>query len=346
MTDTTEQTTKFKELIDNSNKILITSHVSPDPDSISSILLLGTTLRTNYPNKQITMFSEELPENLSYLPGFNDIKSGSLKNVIDQENPALIIMVDAMNFVRCSRDDAREISQKLKENNTPLAIIDHHEAVGVEDNEAYINEGYPAAVQQVYETCFNQLNLQKPEGYAETTMTGLYSDTGGFAYFNDKYKETLVLITALLDAGVRVEGVKNRLYQYTEDQMKIVAELATNISHNKDYSYTFLSDEFIKNWTEGKMSLTAMHTATKIFTDNFIRNIEGRSWGFLIYADSRLGDNWYSISLRSVGGKPDVASVAGRMSGGGHKAASGARVQANSVQEAIKKVQEVITETL
>jgi phosphoesterase RecJ-like protein len=335
---------KLRQLINQSSKILIISHVSPDPDSISSTLLLGLTLESNFPDKQIIMNSEELPDNLSFLPGFKNIQNKKLEDAIN--DIGLIIIVDAMNFGRCTRGDHQALSQKVKEENITVAIIDHHEAVGVEDNAAYINQGYPAAVEQAYETLFNQLGLKKPAGYAEITMAGLYADTGGFTYLNGRYKETLTLIGELLDAGTKIEDIKNKLYQYSKRQLKVVAELATNTSHKDDYTYTFLSDEFVKDWANSGQPLTSMHTATKIFTDNFIRNIEGRKWGFIIYRDYRLGENIYSISLRSVGGTPDVTTIAVKMDGGGHKAASGARIQASNINEAIEKVHKIISETI
>jgi phosphoesterase RecJ-like protein len=333
---------KLKKLIENSNNILVTSHVSPDPDSICSILLLGLTLEINFPDKKISMVSEELANNLNFLPGIEKIKSQALAEVV--ENKDLIIIVDAMNFTRCTRGDYKEIGQSVKEKNIPIVIIDHHEAVEVVDNILYINDKYPAAVEQVHKTCFKDLGLKKPDKYAEITMAGLYSDTGSFTYLNGHYKDTLILIGELLEHGVIIETIKNKLYQYTKGQMKVVAELANNIEVSEDYTYTYLSDDFVDTWVASAKDLSEMHTATKIFIDNFIRNIEGRLWGFLIYKDSRIGNNMYSISFRSVGGQPDVMSIAVKLNGGGHKAASGAKVDADNIKEAILKTKNVIAQ--
>jgi phosphoesterase RecJ-like protein len=333
---------KLKELINKSNKILITSHISPDADSICSMLLLGLTLETNFPDKSIAMISEEKANNLKFLPGHSKIKTQYLADTIDGQD--LIIIVDAMNFGRCTRGDHQVISHKVKEKDIPVAIVDHHESVGIEENAVYINDFYPAAVEQVYNTCFNQLNFSKPDGYAEITMTGLYSDTGGFTYLNGKYKQTLELIGQLLDTGVKIEDIKNQLDQYTEDQIHAVAELSNNATHYKGYSYTFLSDKFMQKWLKDNRSLTDLHRAANIFADNYIRNIDGRRCGFLIYADPLLGSDYYSISFRSVGGSPDVSAIARKINGGGHKGAAGGRIQATSVEEAIQKIQNVIAE--
>ncbi len=324
--DISEQLIKFKSLVEQSNKILVTSHISPDPDSICSILLLGTTLELNYPNKHVIMHSEEQPYGLEYLHGYKKLKVQPLKNVLQDVD--LIIVVDAMNFVRISRNDWQEVAEKVKEQGTALAIIDHHEPVGVEDNKVYINQGFPAAAQEVYDICFNKLNLKKPEGYAQTTMVGLYSDTGGFAFLNDRYKDTLNLVSDLLDEGVKVEVIKNQLNQYTEDQMKSLAEAASNISHEQGYSYTFLRDAFVDNWlTQGKL-LVDLQMGLKNLCRKFYSNIDGRTIGVTTYKDPRLGENYYSASFRSVGGDPDMSVIAQKFGGGGHKGAAGAKVQA------------------
>jgi nanoRNase/pAp phosphatase (c-di-AMP/oligoRNAs hydrolase) len=52
----------------------------------------------------------------------------------------------------------------------------------------------------------------------------------------------------------------------------------------------------------------------------------------------------YSISFRSVGGQPDVMSIATKLNGGGHKAASGAKVDAENIKEAIQKTKKVIAQ--
>jgi phosphoesterase RecJ-like protein len=340
MTDITQQLSKLEELLGKSSSILITSHISPDPDSVCSMLLLGTTLELNYPDKQINVISEELPEDLEFIAGYEKLHKQPLTEAIEATD--LIFMVDAMHFGRCTRNGSEAISAKVKENTIPVVVLDHHEPVGVEENALYFNHGYPAAVQEVYHVLFNHLNLRRPEGYAETTMTGLYSDTGGFAYFNDTYKQTLNLITELLDAGVKVELIRNKLNQYSEDQIKVVGELARNLTHANGYSYSFLNDEFVSEWIKQNKEPRNLNVGTGIFLNNFIRNIEGRQWGFVLFRNPLLGDGTYSVSLRSLGGKVDVSQIAGTLNGGGHKGASGGKVHAANTEDAIAKTKEAI----
>jgi phosphoesterase RecJ-like protein len=338
-----DSTQNLKSLIEKSDNILITSHISPDPDSLCSMLLLGSTLECNYPEKTIIMVCEEEQDGFNFLAGYENIKFQPMVDITDKVG--LIILVDAMNFERCSYKYANTIRQKVKEQNIKIAIIDHHEQVGVEENDAYINHLYPAAVQEVYELCFKNLGYKKPGNFAEITMTGLYSDTAGFTYLGSHYEKTLNLELELLREEINIEEIKNSLNQYNLYDVEVITEVLGNIEVNQDYTYSFISDDFIKNWTSSGKPPASLLVGIKFFTDHFIRNINGNQWGFAVHNDLRLGEGVYSVSLRSLSGVKDVSLIAREFGGGGHKPASGAKVPAQTVDEAIAKVQAAIAKS-
>jgi phosphoesterase RecJ-like protein len=308
-------------------------------------LLLGTTLEFNYPEKQIRMVLEEEPDGLDFLAGYEKVKSEPLIKALEESKPDLFIIVDSNSYDRVSRHDGQRVKNFLETNAVKTAIIDHHEPEDKDQTEVYLNSGRSAAVQEVYEICFEQLNLKKPTGYAGTTMTGLYSDTGGFAYLKPDAKKTFLLAAELLETGASVERIKNRLNQYSEDQIKVLGELMANLSHADDYTYSYISDDFMDNWIKSRKSIPAMHSARKRFIDEYIRNIDGRQWGFVISLDPQEDGRVYSLSLRSVGDAKDVSAIARKFDGGGHKPAAGGKVEAENVEEAIKKVQLVISQS-
>jgi nanoRNase/pAp phosphatase (c-di-AMP/oligoRNAs hydrolase) len=79
-----------------------------------------------------------------------------------------------------------------------------------------------------------------------------------------------------------------------------------------------------------------------MFVDDYIRNIDGRLWGFIVYQNPLLGEDGYSVSLRSVGGIVDVSVIAKKLGGGGHKPAAAAEVHVKSIREALAKVESAI----
>lgn len=338
-----EEAEKFKQLVNNSSRILITSHISPDPDALASVLLLGTTLKHNYPDKKVVIGLEEEPEGLDFLTRYSDIKFGRLLGTAKQTNPDLFIMLDAVNYERCSRADGDKIRQYLADNKIKTAIIDHHESTGKDDADVYIYQGSIATTQDVYEVCFDHLKLKKPEGYGQTTMLGIYSDSGGFIYANPRHRATFKIVDELLDLGVNLEAIKARLNNYNQEHLLAIGEFAKNITTADGYTYSFLSDQFITTWQLVGQSLVSLNTAAGIFVNEYIRNIGNRKWGFIVYRDLSAGENMYSVSLRSQSDVKDVSQIANKLGGGGHKPAAGARVQADSVEQAILKVQQTIT---
>lgn len=333
-----DTTTKLRHLIESSQRILVITHISPDPDALCSLLLAGTTLKENYLDKEITLSSEELTGDLGFLAGYQSIELQPLGTAIDKRRPDLMIMVDAMNFQRCTRGDWQIVATKVKSNNISLIIIDHHEPEAIEANDLYINNSSPAATQDVYELFFNQMKLQKPEGYAQTAMLGIISDTNRFMYDNPRHRDTFAVIDELLDAGASIEELENKRNRYTKNEMLVLAELSTNVTLENDFTYSFVSDLFKAEWFDSGKTAEELKLGCQIFVNDYIRNIGTNRWGFMVYPDLLGGPNLYSASFRSVNTAKDVAEIAKKLGGGGHKASAGAKFEAGSVKEAIDKV--------
>jgi phosphoesterase RecJ-like protein len=289
------------------------------------------------------MALEEQPDGLDFLEGFSDIKFQNIFSLISQNKPDLFIVLDAINFDRISRKDASSIRQYLIDSNVKTAIIDHHEQIDKDASDVYLYQGSIAAVQDVYEICFNYLKLAKPKGYGETTMAGLFSDSGGFTYTNTRYKEMFELVHSLIESGVSLEKTKNLLSDYSSEHMFVLSEFMKNITAGDGYSYSYLGDDFVATWAQSGKSPVQLNTAAGIFANEYVRNIDGRPWGFVAYRNLVAGDNAYSVSFRSQSGAKDVSKIANSLGGGGHIPAAGARVIAKDVRAVIEKVKKAIT---
>jgi nanoRNase/pAp phosphatase (c-di-AMP/oligoRNAs hydrolase) len=199
-------------------------------------------------------------------------------------------------------------------------------------------------VQNVYEVCFNKLNLKKPEGYGDTTMLGILDDTGRFLYENPKHCETLTIVNELIDDGVNIETLWNRLSRYTEDQLEVISELIKNTVVDKKYTYSFLSDNFYTQWLKSGKEPAELRGAVDWFKDNFLRSIGDNTWGFVVYKFPSESQDEYSVSFRSINGTKDVFVLARKFDGGGHKAAAGGHINASNVNDAVAKVKGVISD--
>jgi phosphoesterase RecJ-like protein len=340
-------TSKFKELVEAADRILITSHISPDPDAVSSLLLVGSTLKENYPHKQVRMVFEEEPVDLDFLPGYSFIEFQPLAAVVKDFKPELFILIDGNNYNRVSRHDGDALRSTIKQNNVKSIIIDHHEPVGKDEVDLYINRGAAASVQEAYQLLFKDFSFSKPAGFAEVALVGLYADTGGFVYVRPNNQEQVFdLVKELVSAGANIEQTDNRLTSYSEDDIRALGNLAANIGHQDDYSFSFLEDAFIAQWLKEGHSQAQLQRATGAFLDGYIRNVDNRKWGFIVYKNTLQGENMYSVSFRAVSDAKDVSAIAHRLGGGGHKPAAGAKFEAANIQEAISKVNQAINATV
>lgn len=340
-----DQINQFKKLIEESKRILITSHISPDPDAVASVLLLGTTLHLNYPDKSIKMVLEEKPDrDLSFLEDYDKIDFSSLAETVQKSNPELFVIVDANTYARVSRFDSQKLRQFIESNGIKTVMIDHHEEAGKDSSDIFINNKRPATAEEIYVLCFEQLKYKKPSGFAQTTLLGIISDTQRHRFDHPGYRETYRIISDLLDEGASIEKLESRLEQYNKNELDALSHLATNITDSGEgYTYSFIGDEFIKKWLAANKPYADLKNGCELFSNQFIRNYENNDWGFIVYPEILTGPDCYGVSLRSLSGVKDVSVIAKALGGGGHKPAAGAKIEAKSVEEAIQKVEAAIT---
>ncbi|MEX2007016.1 MAG: DHH family phosphoesterase [Candidatus Saccharimonadales bacterium] len=334
--------TKFEALIEQSERILATSHISPDPDAVCSVLLLGTTLKVNFPGKKVHMVLEENPsKDLAFLTGYDDVQFGPITDELKKFSPNLVIIVDAMNFERISRLDSTAIRDYIETKDVKLAIIDHHQQIDIEPAaDAYINKTNPATAQELYELLFEELGLKKPNGYAETTLLGIISDTARHKYDNPKHRQTFKIVSDLIDAGASIEKLENRIDNLTHGQLEVLDSLIKNISSDaRGFTYSYVDDTFTDAWLSAGRPINEFKSGFEEFTNRYLKNFEGNKWGFAVYRDISSGEpKTHGASFRSVSNAKDVSKIANQLGGGGHKAAAGARITADNIEAALKTV--------
>lgn len=339
-------TNNFNQLVNEAASIMVTSHISPDPDAVSSVLLMGRTLIKNFPGKKILMLLEEEPMgDLGFLSGYDELKFGPVNRALADEKPELFIITDANNYSRVSRKGGEEIRSIIADSGGRIktVIIDHHELDGLDQPDLLINNKRPASVEEVYVLLFEEIGLEKPGNFAETALLGIISDTQRHRFDHPGYRETYRIVADLIDAGASIEKLESRLEHHTKNELDVISHLAQNMtSSGKGYSYSYVSDEYIKKWLSENKPADDIKNAVELFTNKFIRSFEGNKWGFVVYPELIAGDGCWGVSLRSVSGARDVSAIARELGGGGHKPAAGAKVQADSVMQVIEKVQTVI----
>jgi phosphoesterase RecJ-like protein len=257
--------------------------------------------------------------------------------------PNLFILLDAPNFERCSRNHGQALRELLSKTKTKVAIIDHHEEHDRDQVDVYINNRRPATAQEVYELLFERLRLQKPDGYAESTLLGIISDTARHKFDNPVHRETYRIVSDLIDAGASIEALEAKTDSYDGLQLSVLNNLISHITNSRQgYTFSFIDDDFSNEWLRAGKPADSFKLGFEEFTNHFLKNYEGNPWGFAAYREMVGSEKLYGVSLRSNTGSIDVSRIAHKLGGGGHKAAAGAKFPADNVKQALEKVEKAI----
>ena len=279
---------------------------------------------------------EEQPYDLDFLKGYEQLQFKKLGQALSELKPDLLIILDANTISRITRDVA-PVKSYLDTNQTSIVIIDHHVDKETDKNDIYINHSNPAVTLDIYEIFIETLGMQKPSGYAQTAITGIYTDTGGFVHRNLNFKKVFDVVPKLISDGADLELTVNKLNKISQQGLGIVGELIKNTKYQDNFTYSFISDE-----TAERAKHESLIKAAELFRSQFLRNVKDHPWGFIVYVDTKAQIRTYSVSLRSLTDQKDVSIVAALLGGGGHKPAAGAKILAASVHEATQQALDAV----
>ena len=316
---TKESREAFWEIIDKAKNISITSHMSPDDDSISSVLSLYAVIKKLYPDKSLRIIYPGVPENryksfklfekIEWLP---DIST-------ELDSIDLLILLDANQYGRVSREPLKFLSLKN------IICVDHHSSPPDKFVLSIIDSNSPCNAQILYELC-ESLEINKE--LAEIFLLGILGDTGNFAYLKPSQTKTLLIAKKLIEIGnIEIQEFQSRYRGISENVFEIIQELIKNLKHGeikgyKLFSYSYLDRKYVENKKFTDLDMTA---AKNVFVSSYIRTIENHPWGFVVIPKA---DQVSSVSFRSLPQGENVRIIAEKMQiGGGHDLASGGTIK-------------------
>ena len=288
----------YKE-IKKYDEIVLARHIGPDPDAIASTLALRDSIRLTFPNKLVYTVGA----------GVSKFKSYGLMDKVDFEslhNP-LLIVTDVPNMNRIDGIEG------LKYND--ILIIDHHPKEDINASISWIDTNKSSASQMVSELILNT-KLKMDKKVAENLFLGIVSDSERFSLKNTTI-ETFDTVKKLLEVSkIDFTSLYDILYTRSFNEHKFIAFITNNlvIDDNK-MAYIKISDEDLK-----KYNVDVATPSNLINGYNFIEEI--LVWMFVT---EDVKNNQYKISIRSRG--PIINTVASKYNGGGHKFASGVKLQ-------------------
>ncbi len=308
-------------LKEEKGSILVFSHENPDADTLGSALALYLFLKKKGKNVKVGC-KDKVPHFLDFLPHANEVIQLPTPEVFDTG-----IIVDASSFYRAGTE-VRAI-KKVR--------IDHHIGGEFYSPYDYVDPSAPSTTAIIYHLLKTWDESAIDQEIAECLYAGLATDTGFFKYSNTN-ADTFQIAKELVEKGADPHRVY-KMFSERESlgKMRLISKVLDTLTLYEDglVAGIIIYDRFFKE--------TGTTYPDSEGLVNFPRSIEGVEVAFALI--EKADEGVWKVSLRSKE-KVNVANIAQRLGGGGHKYASGCKIKADSAQSALELLLSAIREEL
>lgn len=306
-------TGKFRQWIEESERIVLTCHVRPDGDAVGSTLGLMHLLKV-LGKRATVVVPDQPPRSLAFLPGFKDISIFTRHEDFCRRSVAEADLIVCCDFNHPSRQDA--LGPIVAGASARRVMVDHHQ-----EPDAFCDLTF--SMPEMSSTCELMFRIIAAMGYylemdldsATCLCTGMVTDTRNFTV-NCKDYEIYEVLMKLLEKGV--------------DKNRIVREalLAQSLSSLRLQAYA-LSDklEIIEPMRAAIITIDADELRRFNYERgdseglvNMPLNVRGIISSYFLRQDS----DCIKVSARSVENFPVSEVCKDLYGGGGHRQAAGA----------------------
>lgn len=298
----------FKE-IKKYDTIVIARHIGVDPDAMASQIAFRDSIKLTFPEKRVLAV------------GTGSAKFRYIGNLdkLENINDALLIVVDTPDKRRVDIASFDGFSEMIK--------IDHHPFIEKFCDIELIEDDRSSAAEIIMEL-IKDTKLLCNENIARTLFIGLASDSNRFL-FNSCSANTFKLVGEYLEEyKFDMYDIYQQMYARPLKEVRLEGYMSENMEVTKHgVGYMKVSDEIIN-----KFEADSASAGNVVNNFNFI---EGVYIWLTITEDVK--NEYYRISIRSRG--PEINQVAEKYHGGGHKFASGVKLQ--TIQEAMLLVKDL-----
>ncbi len=314
-----------KNLIESSNKIVLTTHVVPDGDAIGSVIAFSEYLKLKDKSPAIINHSQT-PFNLKFLDPENSIKvfeDNIEENSEIIRNADLIIILDTNEFSRTKSMEGYILKSAAKK-----ICIDHHTGLKPEMFDAYIsNKEYPSNCSILYDFIKYDNIKFLTKTVASALYVGIMTDTGSFRYPRTT-SGVFIMCADLIDKGADPVDLYESLYATNSiENLKLASRFINSLEFH--YDKKVITGVVTQNDFRD-LGLNIDHVEG---FSSIIMNILGVKAGVILV---ELKDN-IKVSFRSKGNIL-VSELAKEFAGGGHKNAAGANVKGTTIPELKKDI--------
>lgn len=321
---------RVRHLLSESEKVVITCHLTPDGDAIGSSLGLCHVLSAI--GKDVVVVTPDLtPKTLLFLPGVKETVAYTRYEEYATKLLAEADLIFCLDFNESKRVDRMESA--LLASKAPKVMIDHHLHPGEFADVVISHPESSSTAMLVFRTlCRLELFDCIDKNAAECIYTGMMTDTGNFSY-NSNDPELYVVIAELLKKGVD----KDKLYQracntFSESSLRLNGYALSE-------KMELLAEHGCSLITLDASELERFHYE-RGDTEGLVNKplaMPGVTWSVYLREDPTQ----IKVSMRSKGQFPVNAVCKDVFGGGGHLNAAGAEFK-GTLAECVKTLKEAM----
>lgn len=292
------------ELLSKAKRIVCICHRNPDGDAIGALLGLGFLLEKVLTHVPVVFFCKDpAPETFRFLPGVQRIQ-----DQCDFREEDVLVFVDSAEPKLTGLTASHP---HLFEGAFQSVNIDHHPTNA---QYATVNIVVPDAASscEIIVAIADQLGWKIDSDVATVLLTGVYTDTGGLLHSNTT-AAVYRTVARLHRAGARQQEIIKQVFR--------TARLSTLRLWGRVLEKITLTEEggAISAITEGDFRATGSDYSELTGAIDYVNAIPGMRFSLIL---SERGGT-VKGSLRTLRDDVDVAKMAGKFSGGGHRKAAG-----------------------
>lgn len=287
----------------SAKRVAVIAHRNPDGDAIGSTLGMCAVLGLIGVDAT-PVNCDAPPDEFCFLPRASEFASSC------ETKPDVTVLLD------CSTRDRTGLADVDSVWGHTVICLDHHRTAVGSDVDIFVHDPDAAATAELVYRVAVALGVELTPALATCLFTSLHTDTGSFRYSVTR-EPTMELGAALLAGGIDTWEIASRVFEQQRPQRLRLLAHALGTLH-----VTACGRLAAIHVTDAMMTSVG---ATSADADGFInhaRSVRGVEVAVQLTQD---GSDAWRASFRSRG-LVDVAAVAARLGGGGHRNAAGARL--------------------
>src|SRR6266567_4008356 len=294
--------TSAAAVMERSKLVALACHVTPDGDALGSMLAMHLLCRSRG-KESVASWPEpfEVAPHYTYLPGLDAVT----KPADFPEAPSVMVTFDCGSLDRLNElaGPAREAGE--------LIVVDHHATNDCYGTINLLDADAAASAVMVYRLA-KELGWSLTRDIAICLYTGIVTDTGRFQYSNTS-SEVLEMATELSRFDLPIAEMSRQLFEeHRFAYLQLVANVLqrAELDSERRFVYTWIAADDLERFgveldeAEGLIDIVRRTAEADVSC---------------VLKESADGTR---VSLRSVTDF-DVAAIAMRFGGGGHRAAAG-----------------------